>query len=148
MPRETAEATTREDDLAFLLPRRREVKFEGGSVTVRELTIEEGERVLEDLRVLIAGYTGVDGAKSVDLLEIVKAYRESALRIAEATTGIAVAKWRRVGASALVQVVRAAIEENLDFFVQCAELGAMLGAGTPANGSGPMLSDTSSGAAT
>ena len=139
-PRESAESKqAAEDSLAALLPNERSIDFGRASVVVRELTLAEMARLSAQFRPLVAAFTGADGAAPRDMLDIVARYEHAAYAVAEASTGIAAASWRRAGAAKLARVVQAAVEENLDFFVRCVELAITLGALQPTgtNGHGP-----------
>lgn len=148
MPRESAEPG--EDSLAALLPESRPVEFGAGrTINVRELTLGEIGKLAPQLRQFVGAFTGADGGKPRDMLDLVIESEAAACAVAEATTGIPAERWRAAGATRLARVVQAAVEVNLDFFVRCVELAITLGAMTPATtGRGSTPSDTSSDAGT
>lgn len=116
----------------------------GDGVQVRELTIAELQPIVAEFR-RVLGTVGSDATTA----DLIAGSLDSACVVAAACTNIAAEKWRRASASKLLVVVTAAIRANLDFFVRCAEVMALLGAITnPPNGAGPTPSATSSGAAT
>ena len=135
--------TEGDDSLAALLPQTRAVQVGGRTVTVRELTIAEIQPVVTEFRRVLAAVG--DTATAADLIA---GSLDSACIVAAACTTIPADAWRRAAGAKLLAVVQAAVQVNLDFFVRCAELLALLGAITnPANGDGPTRSATSSDAA-
>lgn len=142
--RPSAEPTSDADSLSALVPAFRAVAFGQSEVRVRELTAEELPEIVEAMRPLLAAVEGGAG----DFLRMIPGMMGPACAVAQATTGIAAAHWKRAGIGKLAEVVRVALELNLDFFVHGLAIGATLAVMAPRRGDGPTPSPSSPLAAT
>lgn len=131
--------TTPDATLAALLPEVASFEFGPLKVSVRELVADEWPAIVEDFKPLVELFVA---GSPLTAATLTKQLIGPACAVAEATTGIPAATWRKAGGSKLAPVVLKAVQLNHGFFVHGLELLATFGGMLPKAG-GPTPSPTS-----